>query len=141
RHAGDVDPGPDVQYRIGSITKTLTAIAVMQCRDEGLVELDAPAATVLGDGVPFAGTPIRRLLTHRGGLPAEPEGPWWERHDGGDFADLTQRLGKQEPVLPAGQRLHYSNLAYALLGELVGRLRGVSWWEVVQDRILRPLGM
>src|SRR5690606_14923977 len=48
RHAGDVDPGPDVQYRIGSITKTLTAIAVMQCRDEGLVELDAPAATVLG---------------------------------------------------------------------------------------------
>jgi CubicO group peptidase (beta-lactamase class C family) len=141
RHAGDVDPGPDVQYRIGSITKTMTALVVMQCRDEGLVELDASVGSVLGDDVPFAATPIRRLLSHSGGLPAEPFGPWWERHDGGDFADLTQRVRPQELALPAGQRLHYSNLAYGLLGELVGRLRDASWWDVVRTRVLEPIGL
>lgn len=141
QHAGDVEPGPDLQYRIGSITKTMTAIAVMQCRDEGMLTLDAPAASVLGEETPFAATSIRRLLSHSGGVPAEPAGPWWERHDGGGFYDLASRIEAQRPVLPAGQRLHYSNLAYGLLGELVGRLRGASWWEVVRARILEPLGM
>jgi CubicO group peptidase (beta-lactamase class C family) len=141
RHAGDVAPGPDVQYRIGSITKTMTAIAVLQCRDEGMVDLDASIGSVLGDDVPFAASPIRRLLSHSGGLPAEPSGPWWERHDGGDFDDLAARVGKQSAVLPSGQRLHYSNLAYGLLGELIGRLRGASWWDVVRTRVLDPLGL
>ncbi|HYJ67584.1 MAG TPA: serine hydrolase domain-containing protein [Nocardioidaceae bacterium] len=141
RHAGDTAAGPDLQYRIGSLTKTMTAIAVLQCRDEGLLDLDAPIGSMLSDETPFAATPIRRLLSHSGGLPAEPEGPWWERHDGSDFDDLAARVGKQELVLPAGQRFHYSNLAYGLLGELVGRLRGTSWWDVVRTRLLKPIGM
>jgi CubicO group peptidase (beta-lactamase class C family) len=141
RHAGEVEPGPDVQYRIGSITKTLTAIVVMQARDEGLLDLDAAVGTVLGDDAPFAATPIRQLLTHSGGLPAEPSGPWWERHDGGGFDDLTGRVREQEPVLPAARQLHYSNLAYALLGEAVGRLRGETWWDLVRSRVLDPLGL
>jgi CubicO group peptidase (beta-lactamase class C family) len=141
RHAGEVEPGPDVQYRIGSITKTMTAIAVLQCRDEGLLDLDATAGSVLGTEVPFAAASIRRLLAHSGGLPAEPDGPWWERTDGGDFDDLAKRAGQQESVLPAGRQLHYSNLAYGLLGEVVGRLRGESWWAVVRDRVLDPIGL
>ena len=141
RQAGDVEPGPDVQYRIGSITKTLTAIVVMQARDEGLLELGAPIGSVLGTDVPFATTPIRQLLAHSGGLPAEPLGAWWERNDGGDFDDLVARVGKQEPVLPAARQLHYSNLGFGLLGEAVGRLRGGSWWEVVRSRVIDPLAM
>jgi CubicO group peptidase (beta-lactamase class C family) len=141
RHAGDVEAGPDVQYRIGSITKTLTAIVVMQARDEGLLDLESPVGSVLGDDAPYAATPIRQLLTHSGGLPAEPSGPWWERHDGGDFDDLTGRVRDQEPVLPAARQLHYSNLAYALLGETVGRLRGETWWDVVRGRVLDSLGL
>jgi len=141
RPAGDVDAGPDVQYRIGSITKTMTAIVIMQARDDGLLDLDATVGSILGSDVPFATTPIRRLLTHSGGLPAEPEGPWWERNDGGDFDDLIARVAKQEPVLPAARQLHYSNLGYALLGEAIGRLRGESWWDVVRSRVLDPLGL
>jgi CubicO group peptidase (beta-lactamase class C family) len=141
RYAGDVAAGPDMQYRIGSITKTMTAITVLQCRDEGLLELDAPIGSMLGDDTPFAATPIRRLLSHSGGLPAEPEGPWWERNDGGDFDDLAARVDQQQRVLPPGQRFHYSNLAYGLLGELVGRLRGQSWWDAVRTRVLEPIGM
>ncbi|MGH3454070.1 MAG: serine hydrolase domain-containing protein [Nocardioidaceae bacterium] len=141
RPAGDVEAGPDVQYRIGSITKTMTAIVIMQARDDGLLDLDATVGSILGSDVPFATTPIRRLLTHSGGLPAEPEGPWWERNDGDDFDDLIARVAKQEPVLPAARQLHYSNLGYALLGEAIGRLRGESWWDVVRSRVLDPLGL
>jgi CubicO group peptidase (beta-lactamase class C family) len=132
--------GPDVQFRIGSITKTLTAIAVMQCRDDGLLSLDDALEEHLG-GVPFGSASIRHLLAHAAGLPAEPAGPWWERHEGGDFAALSTAVGAQAFVLPSGSRFHYSNLGYGLLGELVGRLRGDLWIRVVSERILKPLGM
>jgi CubicO group peptidase (beta-lactamase class C family) len=132
--------GPDVQYRIGSITKTFTAVAVMQCRDDGLLALDDTLGQHLGD-VPFASVTVRRLLSHSAGLPAEPEGPWWERHDGGDFAALSAAVAAQSMVNPPGSRFHYSNLGYGLLGELVGRLRGNPWITVITSRILEPLGM
>lgn len=132
--------GPDVQYRIGSITKTFTALAVLQCRDDGMLALDDPLTKHLGN-VPFGSAPVRRLLSHSAGLPAEPEGPWWERHAGGDFAALSDQVGVQSLVHPVGTRFHYTNLGYGLLGELVGRLRGSSWIEAVTSRILEPLGM
>lgn len=132
--------GPDVQYRIGSISKTFTALAVMQCRDDGLLSLDDALGDHLGD-VPFGSASVRRLLSHAAGLPAEPEGPWWERHEGGDFVALSAAAGAQSLVLPPGSRFHYTNLGYGLLGELVGRLRGASWMDVVSSRILEPLRM
>jgi CubicO group peptidase (beta-lactamase class C family) len=133
--------GPDVQYRIGSITKSVTAIAVMQCRDDGLLSLDDSLGSHLGDDVPFASAPVRRLLSHSAGLPAEPEGPWWERHEGGDFAELSAAVAGQPHVHPVGERFHYTNLGYGLLGELVSRLRGQTWIDVVTERVLEPLGM
>ena len=71
---GDV-PGTvtDTQYRIGSITKTLTAVLVLQLVDEGRSRLDAPASVVLGD-VGYADRTIRQLLAHSGGLQTEPAG-------------------------------------------------------------------
>ena len=133
--------GPDVQYRIGSITKTVTAIAVMQCRDDGLLSLEDPLGSHLDEDAPFASVPVRRLLSHSAGLPAEPEGPWWERHKGGDFAALSAAVARQSPVHAVGERFHYTNLGYGLLGELVSRLRGQPWIDVVTERVLQPLGM
>ncbi|MGI8613471.1 MAG: serine hydrolase domain-containing protein [Nocardioidaceae bacterium] len=132
--------GQDRQYRIGSITKTMTALAVLQCRDERLLDLEDRIGDHLGD-VPFARASVRRLLSHSAGLPAEPLGDWWERHDGGDFADLTSRVATQGPASAAGLRHHYSNLGYGLLGELVGRLRGRPWIDAVTASVLEPLGM
>ncbi|MFN7151436.1 MAG: serine hydrolase domain-containing protein, partial [Microthrixaceae bacterium] len=86
---GDVHADPaDTQYRIGSITKTLTAVLVLQLADEGLVDLDAPVSVILGD-VGYADRSARSLLAHHGGLQAEPAGDWWERTEGGSFADLV----------------------------------------------------
>ncbi|WP_408899420.1 serine hydrolase domain-containing protein [Nocardioides sp. R1-1] len=127
-------------YRIGSITKTLTAVLVLQLRDEGALRLDDP----VGAHVPEAGygeATIRDLLSHTAGLQSEPAGPWWERVDGGSVAELLAANDGSGRVAAAGEYYHYSNLGYALLGEVAARLRGAPWWEVVQARLLAPLGM
>ena len=73
--AGGGLPGADVQYRIGSITKTLTAILVLQCRDDGLLSLNDAVGKHL-PGIAFGDRTVRQLLAHSGGMNAEPEGPW-----------------------------------------------------------------
>ncbi len=135
-------PGPvsDTQYKIGSITKTLTAVLVLQLVEEGLLSLDAPAAEVLGD-VGYADRTIRQLLAHSGGLQAEPAGAWWERTQGGSFDELARANDGSAAAYAADRRFHYSNLGYALLGEVVARLRHQTWWDAVEARILTPLGM
>ena len=74
--SGEFDPGPDVQYRIGSITKTFVAVwcCVLWC--EGLVRLDDRVDRFITD-TPFGDRTVQQLLTHTGGLSAEPPGSWW----------------------------------------------------------------
>ncbi len=139
--AGEVDgtrPDADTQYRIGSITKTLVAVCVLRLRDEGLVSLEEPA-TAYVDDAPTGGATVAQLLGHGAGLSAETRAPWWERSDGVPWAELAERLAPA--ALPPGRRFHYSNVGYAVLGELLARLRGAPWDEVVRDEILVPLGM
>ncbi len=137
---GGPEPGLDLQYRIGSITKSVTAIVVVQCRDDDLLDLDEPVSAYVGDA-PFRMTSLRRLLSHSGGIPAEPAGPWWERQDDDDLDDLFTRVADQSLIEQRRARFHYSNLGYALLGAVVERVRGASWFDVVHERVLTPLGM
>jgi CubicO group peptidase (beta-lactamase class C family) len=135
-----VGAAPDAQFRIGSITKTFTAVLVMQCRDEGLLELDDPIGRHLD--LPTHGEPtVRRLLSHTSGLQREPFGDVWDTLRAPDVAGLLEDLARAERVLPPGRRFHYSNLGVALLGHLVGRLRGGTWAEVLAERILEPLDL
>lgn len=129
---------PDVQYRIGSITKTLTVATVLQCRDEGLLSLDDPIGRFIPE-TDYRDLSLRTMLSHHSGMQSEPVGSWWERSPGVDFATLVS--ANHAPVAGPGEFFHYSNLAYALLGEAVSRLRGEPWWQVVQSRLLEPLGM
>ncbi|MDN5892635.1 MAG: beta-lactamase family protein [Nocardioides sp.] len=138
---GDVPGDPeDTQYKIGSITKTFTAVLILQLVQEGSLGLNDPASTVLED-VGYADRTIRSLLAHNSGMQAEPNGSWWERSPGLTFDELSTANADSTGVLPRGQQFHYSNLAFALLGEVVARLRDATWWECVQTRILDPLGM
>ena len=136
---GAVGGSLEDRYRIGSITKTLTAVVVLQARDEGLLSLDDPIGLML----PECGYPdvtVRQLLAHTGGLPSEPAGPWWERAPGVDFATLVASSDGSRAVSGPGD-FHYSNVGFALLGEAVARLHGVTWWDLVSLRVLIPLGM
>ncbi|MFC9131685.1 serine hydrolase domain-containing protein [Streptomyces sp. NPDC057099] len=133
-------PDERVQYRIGSITKTFTAVLVMRLRDEGLLGLEDPLEKhVPGTGAGEA--TIAELLAHTGGLAAESPGPWWERTPGSLRPELSDVLGEQPLLHPAGRRHHYSNPGYTLLGALVEELRGASWEEALRREVLEPLGL
>ena len=136
---GDVpEPHTDVQYRLGSISKTVTAVVVMRLRDEGLLHLDDPLDRHL-PGTPLGDRTVGQLLSHLAGASAESPGGWWERTPGGSVEDLS--LSNDDVVLGAARRFHYSNLGFGLLGELVARLRGTSWEDAVAAEVLAPLGM
>ena len=140
--AGVAGDAPDLhgQYRIGSITKTLTAVLVVQARDAGLLDLDDTVGHHLGD-VGYAEATLRQLLSHTSGMQSEPAGEWWERTRGTDFATLAARNDGSGRVAGPGEYYHYSNLGYGLLGEVVARRSGSPWRTLVGDRLLRPLGM
>jgi CubicO group peptidase (beta-lactamase class C family) len=131
--------GAEHQYRIGSITKTFTAVAIMQLRDEGLLELDDPVARHVAEAP--AGPTIARLLTHLSGIQREIPGQVWETLEAPSREEILARLEDAEQVLAPDARWHYSNLAFALLGEVAERLRGEPYERVVERRILTPLGL
>ena len=137
------DPRPaddDTQFMIGSVTKTFTALAVMSLRDEGRLTLDDPLEAHL-PGIGHARVPIRQLLAHASGLQREPVGRIWESLEAPDREAFLAGVGQAEQVLPAHHAFHYSNLAYGLLGQVIERLTGRDWADVVRERILEPLGM
>jgi CubicO group peptidase (beta-lactamase class C family) len=139
----DTDRGeaatPDHQYRIASITKTVTAVGVMQLRDDGKLDLD----DTLDRHVPDAAhTPtLRSLLTHLSGIQREVPGEVWETLKMPTREELLPRLAESERVLAPGAYWHYSNLAFALLGEVVARVSGQPAERYLDERILGPLGM
>ncbi|MEU3732232.1 serine hydrolase domain-containing protein [Streptomyces sp. NPDC033538] len=133
-------PNENVQYRIGSITKTFTAVLVLRLRDEGVLDLGDPLEKHL-PGTGAGEATIAELLAHSGGLAAESPGPWWERTPGSLRPELADVLGKQPLLHPAGRRHHYSNPGYTLLGALVEKLRGAPWEEVLRREVLEPLGL
>ncbi|MET8149000.1 serine hydrolase domain-containing protein [Actinoplanes sp. NPDC049668] len=133
-------PDPKTQYRIGSITKTMTATMIMQLRDEGGLALDDPLSRHLPD-TPVGGLTVRQLLGHVSGLQREPDGPWWERNTGGDVDKLLAELTYDKIAAPPYRTYHYSNLAYGLLGAVLRRVTGEPWAQLLAKRVLDPLGM
>jgi CubicO group peptidase (beta-lactamase class C family) len=135
---GGMPADADMQYRIGSITKTFVAVAVMRLRDAGKVDLDDRFEEHV-PGTDFGRVTIAQLLSHSSGLQAETDGPWWERTPGAGWSSLAARSPVQR--LRAGRKYHYSNVGYGALGELLARARGIPWHEVVRRDLLAPLGM
>src|SRR4051794_4577509 len=135
---GGEAPGPDTQYRIGSISKTFTALLVMRLRDEGALALTDPFGRHV-PGTPFGERTVGQLLSHAAGVQAEGPGEWWERAPVGPFDEVMAALDEHAVPLVPGRRFHYSNLGFGALGELVARLRGRPWFEVLQAEVLGPL--
>lgn len=135
----------DTQYRIGSISKTFVAVCVLRLRDEGRLDLSDQIGKHLRELADLTVT-VAHLLSHTSGLAAETPAPWWERVPGvpaaGGFSDLVaSSLGREHLLWRPGRRFHYSNVGYAVLGELVSRVRGAPLWEEVHEELLGPVGM
>jgi CubicO group peptidase (beta-lactamase class C family) len=133
-------PERDLQYRIGSISKTFTAALVLQLRDEGRLSLDDPIEAHL-PVTGLDGVRLRQLLGQAGGLQREPDGSWWERSAGATLDELVAGVTDAKRAFPPYQRFHYSNLGYGLLGGVIERVTGRSWFDALSERLLGPLGM
>src|SRR6476659_6199028 len=130
---------PDTQYRLGSITKTFTAVAIMQLRDAGKLDLEDTLDRHV-EGAAHAPT-IRRLLSHASGLQRETHDDAWLSLRFAQPDELVETLAEAELVLPSGARFHYSNLAFALLGVVVERVSGVPYQDYVRERLFEPVGL
>src|SRR3954447_6505251 len=133
------DATPDTQYRIGSITKTFTATAIMQLRDAGALDLDDRLEQHL-DGVANGTPTIRRMLCHLSGLQREA-GEMFVSGQSPTEEELVASMQEVEFVLGPAQAHHYSNLAFALLGQVVVQKSGQPYTQYVDERIIRPLGL
>jgi CubicO group peptidase (beta-lactamase class C family) len=135
----DLEATPDTQYRIGSITKTFTAAAIMQLRDAGKLDLEDTLDRHV-EGAAHTPT-IRRLLSHASGLQRETQDDSWLTLRFAPPDELLETLAEAELVLPAGARFHYSNLAFALLGIVVERVSGKAYQDYVRERLFEPVGL
>lgn len=139
----------DTIYGICSISKVFTAVAAMQLRDQGKMQLDDPVKQILPwfnleqawpDGPEIT---LRGLLTHSSGLPREADMPYWM---GPDFIFPTREevramLGGQSTIYPADRYHQYSNLGLSLVGEMVTEKSGQSFDDYIEKNILDPLEM
>ncbi|MBO1334475.1 serine hydrolase [Streptomyces sp. VRA16 Mangrove soil] len=134
---GDRPPTLQTRYRIGSLTKSFTAVLVLRLRDLGELKTDVPLERYL-PGTPAGDRTAEQLLTHTAGLAAMTPGCDWP-HSGPGPADA---LPSADGVLgPAGERFQYSNIGYAVLGALVERIRRAPWEDVLRQEVLAPLGL
>jgi len=133
-------------YRIGSISKTFTATALLKLRDEGRLRLDDPVTRHLPElHLPShpAGTEITlwHLLTHTSGLPREAPFPYWTDRRFPTVAELFAGLGRQELLFEPGTGYQYSNAGLALAGAVVSAVSGRPYEDFVRETILSPLAM
>ena len=143
---------PDTVYHWWSMTKIVTAIAVLQLSERGQLDLDAPAADYLpwfdvqhGSGGGAAVT-VRHLLNHSSGLPDPMPAMIGWMHYADELVDQTDLIRRQLPQFNKlqsnpGSKSAYTNLGYMVLGAIVERVSGQSYAAYVTDNILQPLGM
>jgi CubicO group peptidase (beta-lactamase class C family) len=137
----------DTVFRIASMTKSFTALAILRLRDEGRLSLDDPASKHLPElasmPLPTRDAPaitIRHLMTHSAGFPED--NPWGDRQLAvpNDVLGAWLRAGLPFSTAP-GTAFEYSNYGFALLGRIVSRASGMPYERYVTEQILRPLGM
>lgn len=128
------------QYRIGSITKTFTAAIVLLLAEDGRLDIDEPVERYIPQ-TPIGQARLRQLLAHCGGLQREAPGPMWTTMQGPTDSELLHALSNAEMVDRPGARWHYSNLGYAVLGQIIAAVTGSSCERLVEAELLKPLGL
>jgi beta-lactamase class C len=135
--------GRDTIFAVASLTKPVTAAAVMLLVERGLISLDQPVQSIIPE---FAGPgkeviTVRQLAVHTSGLPERLPDNEELRRRLAELDEFVLGFCRGEPTFPSGSRFSYSNYGYGLMGEIVRRIGGRSYADFVEDEILRPLGM
>ena len=132
-----IRPTLDTQYRIGSLTKSFTAVLVMKLRDRGELSIDVPLDAYLPGSVVGDRT-LRQLHSHTAGLSAMAPGCEWPYSGEGPMDPLPSGAGV---LCPAGERFQYSNIGYALLGAVLEAVCKAPWEDLLAREVLTPLGL
>ena len=137
---------PDAVFELGSITKAVTGLLLADAVVRGEVALDEPLAAVLPGARPRAPITLEQLATHTAGLPRVPLG-YVRRHalrhrrDPYARSTLPELLHDLGAVRPRRRHRGYSNLGAALLGQALAARLGAPYEELVETRVLGPLGV
>ena len=137
----------DTVFRIASMTKSFTAMAILKLRDEGKLSLDDAAERYVPEMAamkyPTSDAPritIRHLLSHAEGFPED--NPWGDRHLADTEEQLSRMLRGGIPFSNApGIAYEYSNYGFAILGRIVSNVSKVKYGDYIAASVLRPLGM
>ena len=137
----------DTVFRIASMTKSVTALAVLRLRDEGRLSLEDPVTKLVpelsGLAYPTLDSPpltIRHLMTHSAGFPED--NPWGDRQLAQSEETFSAWMRGGIPFSTApGTAYEYSNYGFAILGRVVSRASGVPYQQYIRTHILEPLGM
>lgn len=142
---GGVVATPNTTFRIASVSKTFTAIALMQLVDEGTVRLDDRASRFLpwlrGKDGSLAEVTLRQLLTHTSGIVRDGSAGQWHTDVFPDDRRLQQEVNASAVVYQPSSQLKYSNIGYSILGAVVTSVREQPFETVVRQRILAPLDL
>jgi CubicO group peptidase (beta-lactamase class C family) len=133
------------RFRIGSMNKMFTAVAILQLVEAGTVDLTAPLGTYLADYPNreiAEKVTIHQLLTHTGGT-GDIFGPEFEanREELRTLGDYVQLYGERGPAFEPGSQWAYSNYGFILLGAVIEAVTGQSYYEYVHEHIYEPAGM
>lgn len=144
-----IPAGVNTIYRVGSISKSFTAVALLHLWEQGVIGLDDPVREVLpqmdgliGDEANIPRVTFRHMASHTSGLNREPElegaaeGPleFWEEK-------ILESIPATSFYALPGASYRYSNIAFGVLGYALGRASGIPFMELVDASIIRPLGM
>lgn len=138
---------PQTRYSICSVSKLFTALAAMQLRDEGKLDLDRPVADTVDwfrikdVGKPDGPVTARGILSHVAGLPREADTPYWSTANFPDLATVKAKLAGQTNLYRAYDYLQYSNLGMTLLGAQVEAASGSDYHDYVKRRLIDPIGL
>ena len=134
----------DTRFRLGSMNKMFTAVAVLQLVEAGTLSLEGSVGQSL-PGYPnadIAKVTLRQLLTHAGGT-GDIFGPAFDQHRLSlkTHDDYVRLYGARGPTHPPGQAHEYSNYGYVLLGAIIERASGLSYEDYVARHVFAPAGM
>lgn len=134
----------DTMMHIGSITKVLNATLVMQLVDEGLLDLEVPVSQYLPDfrvKDPSATEEItvKMLINHTSGIDGDTTID--HGHDEETVEKAVARMSTYSQIFPPGADCSYSNAATVVAGHLAARVTGVGWYELIKNRVFKPLNM
>jgi CubicO group peptidase (beta-lactamase class C family) len=138
---------PESVFRIASMTKSFTAVAILTLRDEGKLSLDDLAERYVPElkalKYPTTDSPrltVRHLLTHATGFPED--NPWGDQQLALSEDEMTTLLKQGIPFSnPPGVAYEYSNYGFALLGRIVTTVSGMPYRDYLRARVLDPLGL